>query len=99
MRFETLPRANEGKKVSRGWRSARVNLWVFGIDEYRKSRMNTLPMILFRKVLKPLIFAFTLVDNDEKISPEARRAVMDHYMPSIHRLEEIMGRSLEGAWY
>lgn len=99
MQFKKLPRANEGKKVSRGWRSARVNLWVFTIDEYRKSRMNSLPMVLFRKVLKPLIFAFTLVDNNEKISPEARKTVMEHYMPSIRRLEEIMGRTLEGVWY
>jgi len=99
MKFDKLPRANEGKKVSRGWRSARVNLWVFGIDEYRKSRMNSLPMILFRTVLKPIIFAFTLVNDDEKLSPEARKMVTKHYMPSIRRLEEIMGESLEGRWY
>lgn len=99
MHFDTLPRANEGKKVSRGWRSARVNLWVFGIDEYRKSRLNSLPTVFFRKVVKPVIYAFTLVDNDEKLSPEARKLVTEHYMPSIKRLEEIMGRSLEGLWY
>lgn len=97
--FDELPRANEGKKVSRGWRSARVNLWVFGIDDQNKARLNNRFMVLFRKVIKPIIFAFTLVDDKEKLSPEARKMVIEHYMPSIRRLEEIMGESLEGKWY
>jgi hypothetical protein len=97
--FERLPHANEGKSVSRGYLAAKINLGIFKIDERLKSRPTNRFVRLYQKYGKRAVFAFTLKKDDTKLSPEAKAALTQYFMPSIRRLEKVMGRSLEGVWY
>lgn len=97
--FGRLPHANEGKSVSRGYLAARVNLALFKIDEKLKSRPINRFVRFYQRYIKRAVFAFTLKKDDSKLTPEAKTALTAHFMPSIRRLETIIGRSLEGVWY
>ena len=41
----------------------------------------------------------TLVDYNEPMLESTRQNLLDYYMDSIHDLERMLGRSLQGVWY
>lgn len=97
--FDRLPHANEGKSVSRGYLAAKINLALFKIDERLKSRPTNRLIRFYQRHAKRAVFALTLKKDDAKLTPEAKAILTAHFMPSIQRLEKLMGRSLEGVWY
>ncbi len=97
--YSVLPHSNEGKKVSRGLKSAEINHKIYLMFHESKSQEAPRRYRLFKRFVKPVVQLFTLKNDNLKISPEAKKLVMDYYMPSIKELEKIMDRSLEGVWY
>lgn len=94
----TLPHANTGKKVSKNYFCARVNGKLHRRSLYYKENGTERQRIRFRK-LRDFIWKFTLIENEEKISGEDRKILMDYYKDSIQEVEKIAGRSLKGIWY
>lgn len=93
-----LPHSNTGKKVSKNYFCARVNGKLHrrslqykesGTDKQRKR---------FKKI-RDFIWKYTLIDNDEKISENDKKVLMEYYRDSIKEVEKIAGRSLKGIWY
>ena len=40
-----------------------------------------------------------MIDNDEKISLEDKKILMEYFWDSIQGVEEIAEKSLKGIWY
>ncbi len=96
--FSSLPHSNEGKEVSRNYLSARINRWLYRKD--RELRYISSPKKKTRQnQRKKLLHKYTLLENRDKMLPESRKVLLDHYMDSIHELEEFCGRDLKGMWY
>lgn len=94
----TLPHSNTGKKVSKNYFCARVNGKLHSRSLYFKENGTERQRIRFRK-LRDFIWKFTLIENDEKISEENRKVLMDYYKDSIQELERIAEKNLKGIWY
>lgn len=94
----TLPHSNTGKKVSKNYFCARVNGKLHRKSLYYKENGTDRQRMRFRK-LRDFIWKFTLIENDEKISEENRKVLMDYYKDSIQEVERIAERSLRGLWY
>lgn len=84
----TLPHSNTGKKVSKNYFCARVNGKLHRRSLYFKENGTERQRIRFRK-LRDFIWKFTLIENDEKISEENRKVLMDYYKDSIQEVERI----------
>lgn len=97
-------RANEGKKISRGYLSATVNKWL-----YHRLMVTTLRMkanwrvhIRLRNAVESLfktIGIFTLVDSKEKMLPETRTFLQEYYNDSVRALEQYTNKDLTQIWY
>lgn len=97
--FNELPHANEGKAVSRGYLAARVNLGIFQIDDKLKSHPINRAIRFYQRFGKRAVFALTQKKDNTKLDSKTKAKLIVHFMPSIKRLEAIIGRSLEGVWY
>ena len=96
--YKSLPHSNDGKLVSKNYFCARLNRQLYRLRLDLPGNKNKKLIQYYRKM-----FAFfekrTMVENKEKMLPESRERAMEFYRDDIKRLEEIMGRSLEGIWY
>jgi len=102
--LDTSVRANEGKKVSRGYCSSTINKWL-----YRKVRAKVLQrkrpaklriaLLYLVEALMQVIGVFTLVDNKQKMLPETRKILEDYYKSSNKELENYTGKDLSKIWY
>lgn len=86
------------KKVSKNYFSAIVNGKLHHIDLYYKESGTKKQQRRFEKI-RNFIWKYTLIDNNEKISLENKKILMDYYWDSIQEIEEISGKSLKGIWY
>lgn len=93
-----LPHSNTGKRVSKNYFCARVNAKLHKRSLKYKESGTERQRKRFRKI-RNFIWKYTLIDNDEKISMEEKKILMDYYHNSIQEVEKIEGRSLKGIWY
>ena len=93
-----LPHSNTGKRVSKNYFCARVNAKLHKRSLRYKESGTERQRKRFRKI-RNFIWKYTLIDNDEKISMEEKKILMDYYHNSIQEVEKIEGRSLKGIWY
>jgi len=94
---KVFPHLNEGAGVTKDYASAKI---VFAMScvayNYRYGSKGT------REALAEMrneVFKETLIEFNENLPQDYYDELLEYYMPSIKRLEEIMGRSLEGLWY
>jgi len=92
-----FPHSNEGTSVAKDYISAYINSCVsHTIDDFHyNTSEDRLKIFRLRKTMNKL----TTIEFNEKVPPELYSELLEYYMPSIKRLEEIMGRSLKGIWY
>lgn len=93
-----LPHTNSGKKVSKNYFCARVNGKLHKKSVQFKESGTEKQRERFKKI-RNFIWKYTLIDNDEKISYEDKKTLMEYYKNSIREVEKIAGRSLKGIWY
>lgn len=92
-----FPHDNKGKCVTKNYEAAQINKCISDVVgeawqqdiSYRNKMLE----------LRDNVNQYTLMEFDQKMPQDLYDELLEYYMPSIKRLEEIMGRSLEGLWY
>ena len=96
--YRSFPRENIGGKVSKDQESLEINM---GIKQLYFSliQKGDFQSIALLQGIRDKIEKITLVDYNEPMLESTRQSLLDYYMDSIHDLEEMLGRSLQGVWY
>lgn len=96
--YQNFPRENTGNKVSKDQKSLEINRSIkqlyLELVRNGDARQAAMLMGIRRKVEE-----FTLTTYDEPMLDSTRQSLLDYYMDSIHELEGMLGRSLQGVWY
>ena len=92
--YKEFPHWNKSMKVSKDVASACIN------HALLSTQSETDPE-LYQKIatLRGDLLELTTKTFHGKIPEETGRTLMEKYMPGIHDLEDLMGRSLKGIWY
>lgn len=96
--YSEFPRENVGTKVSRDPQGLKINMSMVELQRnlVRNSDFQSLDLL---KEVRKQVEEITLVDYNEPMLESTRRNLLDYYMDSIHDLEGMLGRSLQGVWY
>lgn len=86
------------KKVSKNYLSAIINGRLHQKSLYYQESGTDRQRRRFEKI-RNFIWKYTLIDNDEKISLEDKKILMEYFWDSIQGVEEIAEKSLKGIWY
>lgn len=93
--YETLPHSNEGSGVSTNYLGAYINYRFYHSIRNRKENTEISRKKQFFYDTAKKLQKYTTVENNEKMKEEHRAILTEFYRPSVKRLEEILGRSLE----
>ncbi|MCM1266515.1 MAG: sulfotransferase domain-containing protein [Bacteroidales bacterium] len=96
--YQEFPRENIGNKVSKDPSGLEINI---SIDQLRHklAQKNDTQSLELLKEIRTQVEEFTLIDYNEPMLESTRQNLLDYYMDSIHDLEGMIGRSLQGVWY
>ncbi len=96
--YRSFPKENIGSKVSKDQECLEINM---GIKQLYFSlvQKGDFQSIALLQDVRDKIEKFTLVDYNEPMLESTRHNLLDYYMDSIHDLEGMLGRSLQGIWY
>ncbi|MBD5486926.1 MAG: sulfotransferase domain-containing protein [Lachnospiraceae bacterium] len=98
MEYLEFPRENIGSKISKNQEGLEINR---GIEQlrYRLRRQGDAESLAYLEQLREKVEKFTVVDYNEPMLDSTRQNLLEYYMDSIHELEGMLGRSLQGVWY
>lgn len=98
LEYYEFPHENMGSKVAKDQVALDINKSIQQLRHslVQKGDFHSLDLLdnIQRKVEK-----ITLTDFNEPMLESTRRSLLDYYMDSIHELEDMLGRSLQGVWY
>lgn len=93
--YKEFPHTNVGASVAKNYEMAQINQIHFSLNYAISSPEEKTEVIKnFKKICEVTTCLYT-----EKMLDKTKKRLLEYYMPSIHELEEFMGRSLEGIWY
>lgn len=98
LEYLEFPRENMGNRVAKNQKGLEINVSIGQLCRRlrRQGDSQSLDMLLnIRKEIEE----FTTVDYNEPMWESTRQNLLDYYMDSIHELEGMLGRSLQGIWY
>ncbi|MCM1266516.1 MAG: sulfotransferase domain-containing protein [Bacteroidales bacterium] len=98
LEYKEFPRENVGNKVSKDRASYEINMSLKQLYNRLLQKGDTQSLALLLD-LREKVEEFTMIDYNEPMLESTRRNLLDYYMDSIHDLEGMIGRSLEGVWY
>ncbi len=95
--YPALPRANEGKTVSRDYLCALANRKITGLLPELQGRRELI--VEYHDRLRPKLWEYTQVEYNEPPLPETTARLREYFRDDVRLLEELLGRSLRGLWY
>ncbi len=98
LEYKEFPRENIGSKVSKDQISLEINISIKQLHNRLVQKGDFQSLALLDGVCEK-IEEITLVDYNEAMLESTRKDLTDYYMDSIHELEGMLGRSLQGIWY
>ncbi|MCX4338497.1 MAG: sulfotransferase domain-containing protein [Lachnospiraceae bacterium] len=96
--YRSFPQENIGSKVSKNQECLEINMGIKQLYFNLVQKGDFQSIALLRDV-RDKIERITLVDYNEPMLESTRQNLLDYYMDSIHDLERMLGRSLQGVWY
>lgn len=98
LNYREFPRENVGSKVSKDPKALEINTYIDQLRHnlVRKSDFQSLDLL---DIIRRQVEEVTMIDYNEPMLESTRQNLMDYYMDSIHDLEGMLGRSLQGVWY
>lgn len=96
--YREFPRENIGSKVAKDQTGLDININMGLLRRRLVQRCDLASLDLLRDI-REKVEEFTLVDYNEPMLESTRRELQDYYMDSIHEMEGMLGRSLQGKWY
>lgn len=98
LEYREFPLENLGSKVAKDRKGLEINISIGQLRRRLRQQgdVQSLNMLLD---IREKVEAFTMTDYNEPMWESTRRSLSDYYRESIHELEEISGRSLQGIWY
>lgn len=98
MEYREFPRENIGSKVAKDQIGLEINKNMQQL-RYKLIQKGDLQSLDLLYSIRDKIEELTLVDYNEPMLESTRHNLLDYYMDSIHDLEGMLGRSLQGIWY
>lgn len=98
LEYFQFPRENVGSKVVKNQQSLEITKSM-GQLKRRLMRQGDEESLEMLQEIGKYLEEFTMVDYNEPMLESTRRDLQDYYMDSIHELEDMLGRSLQGVWY
>lgn len=98
LEYREFPQENLGSKVAKDRKGLEINM---SIGQLRRRLMQQGDVQSLKLLLdiREKVETFTMTDYNEPMWESTRRNLLDYYLESIHELEEMLGRSLQGVWY
>lgn len=96
--YREFPRENIGSKVAKDQTGLDININM-GLLRHRLVQQGDFRSLDLLRDIREKVEEFTLVDYNEPMLESTRRELQDYYMDSIHEMEGMLGRSLQGKWY
>lgn len=98
MKYQDFPKEHVGNKVAKDPLSLAINIRMKQLN-HRLVHEGDFKSLQLLKDIRKKVEEITLVDYSEPMLESTRRELLDFFMDSIHELEELLGRSLQGLWY
>lgn len=98
MNYQEFPREHVGNKVAKDPLSLEINIRMKQLN-HRLVHEGDFQSLSLLKNIREKVEEITLVDYNEPMLESTRQNLLDYYMDSIHELEGMLGRSLQGLWY
>lgn len=98
LKYQKFPRENIGSKVAKNRKGLEINMGIGQLSR-RLMRQGDAQSLNMLRSISEKMEEFTMVDYNEPMLESTRKDLMDYYMDSIHDLEGMIGRSLQGIWY
>lgn len=98
LEYREFPRENIGSKVANNPMGLEINMCIEQLRHKLVQKSDLQSLDLLNKV-RQRVEELTLVDYNEPMLESTRQNLLDYYMDSIHDLEGMLGRSLQGVWY
>lgn len=96
--YREFPREHVGNKVAKDPLSLGINIRMQQLH-HRLLDEGDFKSLQLLNDIKEKVGQITLVDYNEPMLESTRKDLLDYYMDSIHDLEGMLGRSLQGLWY
>lgn len=96
--YKEFPREHVGNKVAKDSLCLGINIRIKQLNHslVHKGDFQSLALL---KDIREKVEQITLVDYDEPMLESTRKDLQEYYRDSIHELESMIGRSLQGIWY
>ncbi len=98
LEYREFPRENIGSKVAKDQIGLEINKNIQQL-RYKLIQKGDFQSLDLLYSIRDKIEELTLVDYNEPMLESTRQNLLDYYMDSIHDLEGMLGRSLQGVWY
>lgn len=98
LEYREFPRENIGSKIAKDQIGLQINK---GIRQLRHKliQKGDFQSLALLDDIRDNVEKVTLVDYNEPMLESTRQNLLDYYMESIHDLEGMIGKSLQGVWY
>lgn len=96
--YQEFPREHVGNRVAKDPLSLAINIRMKQLN-HRLVHEGDFKSLQLLKDIREKVEEITLVDYNEPMLESTRQNLLEYYMDSIHDLEEMLGRSLQGVWY
>lgn len=98
VKYSRFPRENVGGMVVKDQQSLEIVMSIRRLRHRLKHQGDEESLAMLQDI-RERVKNFTMVDYNEPMLESTRRDLQDYYMDSIHELEDMLGRSLQGVWY
>lgn len=98
LHYQEFPREHVGNKVAKDPLSLSINIRIKQLN-HRLVHEGDFHSLALLQDIREKVEEITLVDYKEPMLESTRQNLLDYYMDSIHDLEDMIGRSLQGVWY